>query len=133
MMQEKGPGSPGGQSWTVEWLKFDNSYFKDIKEKTDAELLVLPTDAVLFEDEGFKGVSLSTAPAENAGPVPEKFSAAKYSSGEKDLSPEMKAKLRAEYLAIGGSPESALQSNYFLNIIIGISILAILTKLAGGF
>eukprot|EP00270_Netrium_digitus_P005050 TRINITY_DN16566_c0_g1_i1.p1 TRINITY_DN16566_c0_g1~~TRINITY_DN16566_c0_g1_i1.p1 ORF type:complete len:353 (+),score=63.69 TRINITY_DN16566_c0_g1_i1:62-1120(+) len=49
-----GPGAPGGQSWTVEWLKFDNSYFKDIKEKTDEELLVLPTDAVLFEDEGFK-------------------------------------------------------------------------------
>jgi hypothetical protein len=25
---EKGPGTPGGSSWTVEWLKFDNSYFK---------------------------------------------------------------------------------------------------------
>uniref|UniRef100_A0A453Q6F6 L-ascorbate peroxidase n=2 Tax=Aegilops tauschii subsp. strangulata TaxID=200361 RepID=A0A453Q6F6_AEGTS len=23
-----GPGEPGGQSWTAEWLKFDNSYFK---------------------------------------------------------------------------------------------------------
>ncbi|CAI5471507.1 unnamed protein product [Closterium sp. Yama58-4] len=49
-----GPGAPGGQSWTVEWLRFDNSYFRDIKEKTDAELLVLPTDAALFEDAGFK-------------------------------------------------------------------------------
>ncbi|EFJ13928.1 hypothetical protein SELMODRAFT_156990 [Selaginella moellendorffii] len=49
-----GPGAPGGQSWTVEWLKFDNSYFKDIKEKRDEDLLVLPTDAVLFEDPGFK-------------------------------------------------------------------------------
>ena len=23
-----GPGNPGGSSWTPEWLKFDNSYFK---------------------------------------------------------------------------------------------------------
>lgn len=49
-----GPGNPGGQSWTVQWLKFDNSYFKDVKAKTDADLLVLPTDAVLFEDAAFK-------------------------------------------------------------------------------
>lgn len=34
--------------------RFDNSYFKDIKEQIDEELLVLPTDACLFEDEGFK-------------------------------------------------------------------------------
>jgi L-ascorbate peroxidase len=38
----------------VQWLKFDNSYFKDIKEQQDADLLVLPTDACIFEDEGFK-------------------------------------------------------------------------------
>ncbi|CAN4099667.1 unnamed protein product [Withania somnifera] len=49
-----GPGAPGGQSWTVQWLKFDNSYFKDIKERRDNDLLVLPTDAVLFEDPSFK-------------------------------------------------------------------------------
>ncbi|XP_010268978.1 PREDICTED: probable L-ascorbate peroxidase 6, chloroplastic isoform X2 [Nelumbo nucifera] len=49
-----GPGAPGGQSWTVQWLKFDNSYFKDIKETRDEDLLVLPTDAVLFEDPSFK-------------------------------------------------------------------------------
>ncbi|KAF2945274.1 probable L-ascorbate peroxidase 8, chloroplastic isoform 2 [Oryza sativa Japonica Group] len=49
-----GPGEPGGQSWTVEWLKFDNSYFKDIKEQRDQDLLVLPTDAALFEDPSFK-------------------------------------------------------------------------------
>ncbi|XP_022768159.1 probable L-ascorbate peroxidase 6, chloroplastic/mitochondrial [Durio zibethinus] len=48
-----GPGAPGGQSWTVQWLKFDNSYFKDIKAKRDEDLLVLPTDAVLFEDPSF--------------------------------------------------------------------------------
>ncbi|KAK4276719.1 hypothetical protein QN277_014836 [Acacia crassicarpa] len=51
---KEGPGAPGGQSWTVQWLKFDNSYFKDIKEKRDEDLLVLPTDAVLFEDPSFK-------------------------------------------------------------------------------
>jgi len=57
-----GPGEPGGQSWTVEWLKFDNSYFKDMKflsqlpwkERADQDLLVLPTDAALFEDPSFK-------------------------------------------------------------------------------
>lgn len=27
-LQKNGPGAPGGQSWTVEWLRFDNSYFK---------------------------------------------------------------------------------------------------------
>lgn len=50
----RGPGTPGGQSWTPEWLKFDNSYFREIKERRDADLLVLPTDAALFEDEGFR-------------------------------------------------------------------------------
>jgi len=23
-----GPGKPGGQSWTIDWLKFNNTYFK---------------------------------------------------------------------------------------------------------
>ncbi|RYR54477.1 hypothetical protein Ahy_A06g029760 [Arachis hypogaea] len=53
-LQKDGPGAPRGQSWTVQWLKFDNSYFKDIKEKKDEDLLVLPTYAVLFEDPSFK-------------------------------------------------------------------------------
>ncbi|GIL58275.1 hypothetical protein Vafri_13357 [Volvox africanus] len=43
-----------GTSWTANWLEFDNSYFKEVKAKRDAELLVLPTDACLFEDEGFR-------------------------------------------------------------------------------
>nr|AFQ02687.1 chloroplast L-ascorbate peroxidase isoform 1 [Oncidium hybrid cultivar] len=51
---KNGPGAPGGQSWTVQWLKFDNSYFKDIKEQKDEDLLVLPTDAILFDDPSFK-------------------------------------------------------------------------------
>ncbi|KAI7841584.1 hypothetical protein COHA_004754 [Chlorella ohadii] len=49
-----GPGAPGGSSWTVQWLKFDNSYFRDIYEQKNADLLVLPTDACIFEDEAFK-------------------------------------------------------------------------------
>ena len=30
------------------------SYFQDIKQQQDEDLLVLPTDACLFEDEGFR-------------------------------------------------------------------------------
>ncbi|KAF3337743.1 putative L-ascorbate peroxidase 6 [Carex littledalei] len=158
-----GPGAPGGQSWTAQWLKFDNSYFRDIKEKRDEDLLVLPTDAALFDDPSFKvyaekyaenqeaffkdyaeahaklsnlgalfdppeGISIDD---EAKAPTPEPFVAAKYSSGEKDLSNTMKQKLRAEYEAIGGSPNKPLKSNYFLNIIIVIAGLAILTSLLG--
>uniref|UniRef100_A0A0D9VH05 L-ascorbate peroxidase n=1 Tax=Leersia perrieri TaxID=77586 RepID=A0A0D9VH05_9ORYZ len=214
-----GPGEPGGQSWTVEWLKFDNSYFKlltmlqDIKEKRDQDLLVLPTDAALFEDSSFKvyaekyaedqeaffkdyaeahaklsdlgakfdppeGFSLdedkdaepaieekaadpapapaAAAPAEEkeaeptpvlatvgaaaaspaddnngAAPQPEPFVAAKYSYGKKELSDTMKQKIRAEYEAVGGSPDKPLQSNYFLNIMLLIGGLAFLTSLLG--
>lgn len=49
-----GPGKPGGQSWTVDWLVFNNAYFKDIKAQKDEDLLVLPTDAAVFEDAGFR-------------------------------------------------------------------------------
>ncbi|PRQ26581.1 putative L-ascorbate peroxidase [Rosa chinensis] len=110
---KEGPGAPGGQSWTAQWLKFDNSYFKDIKEKRDEDLLVLPTDAALFEDPSFKvfaekyaedqeaffkdyaeaHAKLSNLGArfdppegividDGAQSVPEKFVAAKYSSGK---------------------------------------------------
>ncbi|XP_059453575.1 probable L-ascorbate peroxidase 6, chloroplastic/mitochondrial isoform X1 [Corylus avellana] len=158
-----GPGAPGGQSWTVQWLKFDNSYFKDIKERRDEDLLVLPTDAVLFEDASFKeyaekyaedqetffkdyaeahaklsnlgakfdppeGIVINDGPSESA---PEKFVAAKYSSGKRELSDSMKQKIRAEYEAIGGSPDKPLPTNYFLNIIIVIAVLAVLSSLFG--
>ncbi|KAL5213110.1 hypothetical protein ABZP36_023957 [Zizania latifolia] len=209
-----GPGEPGGQSWTVEWLKFDNSYFKDIKEKRDQDLLVLPTDAALFDDPSFKvyaekyaddqeaffkdyagahaklsdlgakfdppegfsldddkgaaaptdekdadpapvaaadekknaeveptpvPVSVATAAAaaapvddnNGAAPQPEPFVAAKYSYAKQELSDTMKQKIRAEYEAIGGSPDKALQSNYFLNIMLLIGGLAFLTSLLG--
>ncbi|XP_051139323.1 probable L-ascorbate peroxidase 6, chloroplastic/mitochondrial isoform X2 [Andrographis paniculata] len=63
---KEGPGAPGGQSWTTQWLKFDNSYFKDIKERRDEELLVLPTDAVLFDDPSFKVYAEKYAEDEDA-------------------------------------------------------------------
>ena len=47
-----GVGLPGGQSWTKNWLTFDNSYFKPTGG--DAALLRLPTDSVLATDPGFK-------------------------------------------------------------------------------
>ncbi|XP_035546909.1 probable L-ascorbate peroxidase 6, chloroplastic/mitochondrial isoform X1 [Juglans regia] len=156
-----GPGAPGGQSWTVQWLKFDNSYFKDIKQRRDEDLLVLPTDAVLFEDPSFKvyaekyaedqeaffkdyaeahaklsnlgakfdpaeGIVINDGSSESA---PEKFVASKYSSGKKELSPSMKQKIREEYEAFGGSPDKPLPTNYFLNIIIVIAVLAVLSSL----
>ncbi|XP_028775026.1 probable L-ascorbate peroxidase 6, chloroplastic/mitochondrial [Neltuma alba] len=158
-----GPGEPGGQSWTVQWLKFDNSYFKDVKERKDEELLVLPTDAVLFEDPPFKvyaekyaedqeaffkDYAEAHAKLSNLGakfdppegividsgspkPEPEKFEAAKYSTGKRELSDAMKQKIRAEYQAVGGSPDKPLQSNYFLNIMIIIAVLAFVTSLLG--
>ncbi|KAG2489504.1 hypothetical protein HYH03_011956 [Edaphochlamys debaryana] len=43
-----------GTSWTVNWLEFDNSYFRDIKEKRDKDLLVLETDACIFVDDKFR-------------------------------------------------------------------------------
>ncbi|OMO94963.1 heme peroxidase, plant/fungal/bacterial [Corchorus capsularis] len=158
-----GPGAPGGQSWTVQWLKFDNLYFKDIKAKRDEDLLVLPTDAALFEDHSFKvyaekyaedqetffkdyaeaHAKLSNLGAKFDPPegivldaptaAPEKFVAAKYSTGKRELSDSMKQKIRAEYEAIGGSPDRPLPTNYFLNIMIFIGVLAILTSLLGSY
>ena len=44
----------GGSSWTKEWLKFDNSYFKGLKQQDDEHLLVLETDGVLMTDPKFR-------------------------------------------------------------------------------
>jgi len=44
----------------------------------------------------------------------------------------MKKKIRAEYEAIGGSPDKPLPTNYFLNIIIAIGVLVLLSTLFGG-
>ncbi|XP_057974017.1 probable L-ascorbate peroxidase 6, chloroplastic/mitochondrial isoform X2 [Malania oleifera] len=133
-----GPGAPGGQSWTVQWLKFDNSYFRDIKEKRDEDLLVLPTDAVLFEDPSFKVYAEKYAEDQEAffkdyAESHAKLSnlGAKFDPPERELSEAMKQKIRAEYVAVGGSPDKPLQSNYFLNIMIVIAVLAFLTSLFG--
>ncbi|PIN10219.1 L-ascorbate peroxidase [Handroanthus impetiginosus] len=48
---------------------------------------------------------------------------------QKELSETMKQKIRAEYEAIGGSPDKPLRSNYFLNIMIVIAVLAFVTSL----
>lgn len=50
---------------------------------------------------------------------------------QRDLSESMKQKIRAEYEAVGGSPDKPLKSNYFLNIIILVAVLALLTSLLG--
>ncbi|KAJ6391672.1 hypothetical protein OIU77_025609 [Salix suchowensis] len=156
---KNGPGAPGGQSWTAKWLKFDNSYFKDIKERKDDDLLVLPTDAALFEDPSFKvyaekyaedqealfkDYAEAHAKLSNLGAkfdpqegivlddvAGEKFTAANYSSGKRELSEAMKQKIQAEYKAIHGSPDKPLQPSYFLNIMIAIAVLAFLTSLPG--
>lgn len=38
---------------------FNNAYFKDVKKKSDDELLVLPTDAAVFDDDAFRWASFS--------------------------------------------------------------------------
>eukprot|EP00531_Pseudo-nitzschia_arenysensis_P019307 CAMPEP_0116118290 /NCGR_PEP_ID=MMETSP0329-20121206/2024_1 /TAXON_ID=697910 /ORGANISM="Pseudo-nitzschia arenysensis, Strain B593" /LENGTH=316 /DNA_ID=CAMNT_0003611905 /DNA_START=115 /DNA_END=1065 /DNA_ORIENTATION=- len=51
----KAPYSPGGSSWTPEFLIFDNSYFKILNDDSaDEELLKLSSDRSVFEDEGFR-------------------------------------------------------------------------------
>lgn len=50
---------------------------------------------------------------------------------QRELSDSMKQKIRAEYEALGGSPDKPLPTNYFLNIMIVIGVLAILTYLVG--
>lgn len=47
------------------------------------------------------------------------------------MSDAYKKKLRDEYLSLGGSPNTAMGSNYFLWIIVAISVLAVLSWLTG--
>lgn len=45
----------GGSAWTSNWLTFDNSYFKNLIDKSsDPALLKLETDAVLYTDPDFR-------------------------------------------------------------------------------
>ncbi|XP_025607980.1 L-ascorbate peroxidase T, chloroplastic [Arachis hypogaea] len=64
-------------------------------------------------------------------PQAEKFEAAKYSTEKRELSDAMKQNIQSEFEAIGGSPDKPLQSNNFLNIMIIIAVLALLTSLLG--
>ena len=48
-----------------------------------------------------------------------------------EMSDAMKEKLRREYYSLGGSPNKSMGSNYFLNIILVISALAILSAALG--
>jgi L-ascorbate peroxidase len=48
-----------------------------------------------------------------------------------EMSDAYKKKLRDEYVSFGGSPNTAMGSNYFLWIILGISVLAVLSWLTG--
>lgn len=51
---KEGVGMPGGKAWTRNWLTFDNSYFKHLKQGKDEELNWFPTDAALHTDPKFK-------------------------------------------------------------------------------
>jgi L-ascorbate peroxidase len=49
------PYKPGGQSWTEQFLVFDNSYFQVMSDpEADEELLKLSTDLTLFDDDKFR-------------------------------------------------------------------------------
>jgi len=48
---KKGIGMAGGQSWTQQWLTFDNSYFR---EEPSGDLMMLETDKIIREDPDFK-------------------------------------------------------------------------------
>lgn len=49
------PYTPGGQSWTEQFLIFDNSYFKVLDDpNADGELLKLSSDRAVYTDEGFR-------------------------------------------------------------------------------
>jgi L-ascorbate peroxidase len=51
----KAPYKPGGQSWTEQFLVFDNSYFKIMSDPTaDEDLLKMKTDLAVFDDENFR-------------------------------------------------------------------------------
>jgi L-ascorbate peroxidase len=48
-------GIAGGGSWTKNWLKFDNSYFRrPLEDAQNAQLVWLPTDQALIEDAEFR-------------------------------------------------------------------------------
>lgn len=63
-------GTPGGTSWTPEFLTFDNSYFTEVKKAVDGsgdpDLLVLDTDKAIFTDAGFAPYAQKYAKSQDA-------------------------------------------------------------------
>lgn len=46
---------PGGCSWTINWMQFDNAYFRrPLDRPTDQELLWLPIDAALLDSPEYR-------------------------------------------------------------------------------
>ncbi|RWW13822.1 hypothetical protein GW17_00022445 [Ensete ventricosum] len=93
--KKDGPGAPGGQSWTVQWLKFDNSYFRVYAEKyaededaffedyaeAHAKLSDLAVSGWIFI---VQGISMDDDSNTNTTTTPqEPFVAAYYSDSEK--------------------------------------------------
>lgn len=84
----------GGQSWTKEWLKFDNSYFS-MPGVSDAQCVAFPTDRILTSDPGFKSFCQKYAANQNAF-------FADYASAHKKLS-ELGSKFDSEIACDGNS------------------------------
>lgn len=48
-----------------------------------------------------------------------------------NMSKEMKARLRKEYIGLGGAENSAMTNNYFLWIAVTVAVLAVMSKMIG--
>jgi len=71
--QKRADGTPatsfahGGSSWTDQFLVFDNSYYKIMKDDSaDPELLKMETDKVIFKDPAFKPFAEKFAESQDA-------------------------------------------------------------------
>lgn len=61
------PYTPGGSSWTAQFLIFDNSYFTTLDDpNADPALLKLSSDKAVFKDEGFKPFAESFRDSQDA-------------------------------------------------------------------
>jgi len=83
------------------------------------------------EDDG----SMSTPGGNAGGDKPlyaDEAAKARRASPPKDnMSPEMKKKLRQEYLGLGGSTNTAMGGNYFLYVILFVGFLVVASSLTG--
>lgn len=92
-------------------------------------------------------VLVRSAPEESAEPAPKIPEVQKAADGtvyaddvaaqqritkpKDNMSPEMKKKLREEYLGLGGAEGQKMGGNYFLNIMVAISSLVVFCKITG--